>query len=138
MGFLKRLFKKKPQQKKQSAQQRERQPKEEVTLEDVERELEGIDSMEETEAEETFESEVERDQAAEAAAEASEDEPSEEASAQPTTYHIQKHDEGWQVLADGADEPEKIFKYQKEAIDYAKEKQYEYLVYKADGTLRKK
>ncbi len=56
--------------------------------------------------------------------------------AKKTVYHVKKHDEGWQVIKENADKAYRVFKYQKEAIDFAKAEDLEYVVFKADGTPR--
>lgn len=57
--------------------------------------------------------------------------------------HITRHkDGGWQVKKEGAQRALKLFKTQKEAIEYAKliekEKGTGYIIHKADGSTRKK
>jgi len=57
--------------------------------------------------------------------------------------HITKHKNGgWQVKKEGAQRALKLFKTQKEAIDYAKviekEKGTGYIIHKVSGTTRKK
>jgi uncharacterized protein YdaT len=57
--------------------------------------------------------------------------------------HITKHKSGgWQVKKEGAQRALKLFKTQKEAIDFAKtiesEKGTGYIIHKTDGSTRKK
>jgi len=59
------------------------------------------------------------------------------------SYHITKHPNGgWQLKKGKADRALKLFKTQKEAIDYAnqleKERGISYLIHKTDGSNRKK
>ncbi len=54
-----------------------------------------------------------------------------------TQYHIKKHSKGWQLIEGSNTKATKVFDTQKEAIDYAKEKDLNYLLYRADGKLRK-
>ncbi|TVP94482.1 MAG: DUF2188 domain-containing protein [Acholeplasmatales bacterium] len=51
-------------------------------------------------------------------------------------YHIKKHDKGWQIIAEDAERAYRVFTTQKEAIDFAKENELDYLLYRVDGTLR--
>jgi len=115
MGFWKRLFGKKqkeePEKQPEAPQEKEMQ---EVRLEDVEKEL---DELEETKAEPVKEEKTK--------------EPKEE------TYHIKKHPDGWQVIKEGAEKAYRVFPYQKDAIEFADQEGLEYLVYRADGSLRK-
>ena len=51
-------------------------------------------------------------------------------------YQIKKHKDGWQVVLAGATRATRVFKTQKEAIDFAKENDFDYQLFRADGTLR--
>ncbi len=52
-------------------------------------------------------------------------------------YDIKKHSKGWQVILPGAQRATRVLDTQQEAIDYCKENDYKYNVYKVDGTLKK-
>lgn len=52
-------------------------------------------------------------------------------------YDIKTHSKGWQVILPGAQRATRVLDTQKEAIDYCKENNYKYKVYKVDGTLKK-
>jgi len=52
-------------------------------------------------------------------------------------YDIKTHSKGWQVILPGAQRATRVLDTQKEAIEYCKENNYKYKVYKVDGTLQK-
>lgn len=53
-------------------------------------------------------------------------------------YEVRTHDKGgWQVILHGGERAIRRFKTAGEAIKYCKKNNYEYRVYKKDGTLRK-
>ncbi len=110
MEFLKKLFGRK--KKAQKAQPAPEKPKEkeprDVSLEEVEKDLDDVKEVE---------------------AQATEEKP---------VYHIKKHSDGWQIIKENATKAYRVFNYQKEAIEFADKENLEYLVYKADGTLREK
>ena len=120
MGLLEKLFgkKKKPVEVTPEEEiQQEEAIKEEVlkeearniTLEEVEKDLEELEKVEPVKKEE-----------------------------QPTVkvYHIKPHEKGWQIIADGATKATRVFQYQKEAVQYAKDENLDYILYRADGTVR--
>ena len=148
MGIFSKLFgrKKKETPKAQENPQKEEKKTEsadEVTLQEVNESLDEVNSISKDEpAKKPIQSSPQEDEAT--MSEPSEEpEPEPEAEAVPDKkddsplYHIKKHPEGWQVIKENADKAYRVFSYQKEAIDFAKQESLEYQVYKADGTLRK-
>ena len=130
MSFLSKLFGKKKQAEPVASVEKEKTDeakkiealKEEarhITLEDVEKELDTIDA----------------EKAVDEAPAHEEEKPVAKAEGK-SVYHIKKHAKGWQVIAEGADRAYRVFETQKEAIDFAKENDMEYLLYRVDGTLR--
>ncbi len=159
MGLLARIFgkKKKPEDKRVEKLDAEaatsskinEQESNEISLEEVEKELEEMsvaqplhrpkplptDSKEATtinKEEVTTRARKEPEEVEKAKAD-----DAETAHVADKKYHIKKHKEGWQIIADDADRATRVFPTQKEAIDYAKENDMEYLLYRADGKLRK-
>jgi hypothetical protein len=52
-------------------------------------------------------------------------------------YEVRVHpDSGWQVIKQGNEKATKRTRTQSEAIEYCKDNEYDYIVYKKDGTLR--
>ncbi len=135
MGIFRRLFGKKKKETP-SENQRPRSSKE-VSLEDVERELDDVERVDKTQPKkESIESKVEKSEPK--AEPKAEQKTQEEPAGEEAVYHIKKHDDGWQLIKEGSQKPYRVFTYQKEAIDFAKEQSLDYQVYKADGTPRKK
>ena len=142
MGIFSKLFgrKKKDTKKVSNEPQREEQKTEsadEVTLQEVNESLDEVNTISKDEpAKQSVTPSPEKDEAVKA-------EPSEPPKPEPKetdespVYHIKKHPDGWQVIKENADKAYRVFDYQKEAIDFAKNENLEYQVYKADGTLRK-
>ncbi len=108
MGFFKKLFGRKKQPQQAQVEPEKTKAPRDVSLEDVEKELDNVKEVEK------------------------------KASEEKTVYHIKKHPEGWQILKENATKAYRVFNYQKEAIEFAEKENLEYLVYKADGTLREK
>ncbi len=148
MEFLKKLFGKKKHEEKReahvtaekaTADKIKEEDARDITLEEVEKELNDIsvahanDKPGSSRPEERAETQA----IAERTEKETELKEAQAKEAQGTVYHIKKHDDGWQIIADGADRALRVFGTQKEAIDHAKEKELEYLLYRADGTLRK-
>ena len=52
-------------------------------------------------------------------------------------YDVKKHPKGWQVILPGAQRATRVLNTQQEAIDYCRENDYKFQVYKMDGTLKK-
>ncbi len=154
MGFLKKLFGKKQKSEETPTEQvkAEETSKEElkqdarnITLEDVEKEVKELDQYQ---TEETKEQKVPKKDVAPVYDEgeaknvgdiedAEVEKTETEKEAEPKQYHIKKHDKGWQIIAGDAKKAYRVFDTQKEAIDYAKENELDYLLYRVDGTLRK-
>ncbi len=148
MGFWKKLFGKKQKQEETPTEQvmTEETTKEElkqeardITLEDVEKEVKELDQYQTEETKE--QKEPKKDVApvndeGEAEAVGNVEVATVEAEEEKKVYHIKKHDKGWQIIADGAEKAYRVFGTQKEAIDFAKENELEYLLYRVDGTLR--
>ena len=151
MGFLKKLFGKKQKSEETPTEQvkAEETSKEElkqdarnITLEDVEKEVKELDQYqtEETKEKKTPHKDVQDvsdDIEAEPVGNVETAEVKEEKSEEAKQYHIKKHDKGWQIIAGDAKKAYRVFDTQKEAIDYAKENELDYLLYRVDGTLRK-
>ncbi len=115
-----------------------------ITLDDVEKELKEMSVAHD--AEQTppqpaprtdLEAEPEVDERIEKEIEVKEKKDAAKAQKEDTKYAIKKHDKGWQIIADGADRAHRVFPTQKEAIDFAKDNNLTYDLYRADGTLRK-
>lgn len=150
MGILKKLFGKKKEEVKTEQPQPKEKPQAEnkdVSLQDVNDELKNLKSIEEDKEikkqEVPSKTETETLETKKPKAEPkpkAEEKPKAEAKAEPKerkdVYHVKKHDEGWQLIKEGAQKAYRVFKYQKEAIDFAKEENLEYIVFKADGTKR--
>ncbi len=144
MGILKKLFGKKKKEEKVEKPQGQAQPEAEskdVSLQDVNEELKNLKTIEDDKDIEkqevpsktdTEEVETKKPQS-EAKPKAV---PKKETASDKPVYHIKKHKDGWQVMKAGADKAYRVFKYQKEAIDFAKEEDLEHIVYKSDGTPR--
>jgi hypothetical protein len=63
--------------------------------------------------------------------------PKEDVKVEKLVYEVKAHpDSGWQVIKQGNEKATKRTRTQSEAIEYCKENDYEYIVYKKDGTLR--
>jgi len=155
MGIFSRIFGKKKKQeeepkKHESLQQQEEQKTEvlkkearNVTLEEVEKELDELDQIQEDHPEanehtpskidEVKTPKVEQNEPVKATTEETEEAPPK---TKKKVYHIKPHPDGWQVLGEGNEKPTRVFDYQKDAIAYAKDESLEYLLYKQDGTLR--
>ena len=145
MGFWKKLFGKKQKQEETPTEQvkTEETSKEElkqeardITLEDVEKEVKELDRQEKAEDETPQKDVAPVYDEGEAKAVGDVEVAKVEAEEDKKVYHIKKHDKGWQILADGAEKAYRVFDTQKEAIDFAKENDLEYLLYRVDGTLR--
>ncbi len=121
MGLFEKLFgKKKPAAEPKHVEQVE-QPEEitkteilkedarNITLEEVEKDLETLEKVEPA---------------------------VQPASASEKVYHIKPHDKGWQLITEDAVKATRVFQYQKEAIQYAKDEGLTYVLYRADGTVR--
>ncbi len=151
MGFLSKLFGKKKKkeavreeklnEEKATTNKIDEQEAENITLEDVEKELKEMSVAHD--AEQTppqpaprteLEEEPEVDERIDKEIEAKEED---DQAASATKYAIKKHPKGWQIIAEDAERAYRVFDTQKEAIDYAKENDIEYDLYRADGTLRK-
>lgn len=65
------------------------------------------------------------------------EDPKKESDEDEPVYDIKKHSKGWQVILPGAQRATRVLDTQQEAIDYCKENDYKYNVYKVDGTLKK-
>lgn len=65
------------------------------------------------------------------------EEPKKESDEEEPVYDIKKHSKGWQVILPGAQRATRVLDTQQEAVDYCKENDYKYNVYKVDGTLKK-
>lgn len=52
-------------------------------------------------------------------------------------YDIKTHPKGWQVILPGAQRATRVLDTQQEAIDYCRQNNYKFQVYKMDGTLKK-
>jgi hypothetical protein len=158
MGLLARIFgkKKKPEDKRVEKLDAEaaksskinEEDSREISLEEVERELEEMSIAQPLQkpkpvpADSTGATSVNNEEATararkepEAAEQPKDD--AEKAHVAGKQYHIKKHKDGWQIIADDADRATRVFPTQKEAIDYAKENDMDYLLYRADGKLRK-
>lgn len=146
MGILKRLFGKKKKEKQTEQPQTQAQPQAEskdVSLQDVNDELKNLKSIEEDKDIEKQEVPSKTDTEELETKKPKEEAPAPKATAKKETtkankptYHVKKHEEGWQVIKEGSEKAYRVFKYQKEAIDFAKEEDLEYIVYKSDGTPR--
>lgn len=145
MGILKRLFgKKKKQESVEQPQAKSQEDARDVSLEDVEKGLEDVETVKEdksveketpktkTEAEAVPSSEREGAKQAQASSPQKESE-----SGENKHYHIKKHSKGWQLIEEGAAKAHRVFQYQKEAVDFAKEEGLDYTVFRADGKPRK-
>lgn len=174
MGFWSKLFgKKKKQEEKPEDQVLARKAENEeqiedsrpITLDEVQDDIRTVDTMEPSrmatekpkrqkiyaaeetpnEVKESFEENVEDDEASEATLTPLKEEEvkvekepaASSANEDVKHYDIKKHAKGWQIIAPDAERAYRVFDTQKEAIDFAKENELEVTVYKADGTPRK-
>ncbi len=121
MGLLEKLFGKKKKAAEPEDVDLVQQPEEvtkteilkeearNITLEEVEKDLEKLEKVEPA---------------------------SQPTSAPEKVYHIKPHDKGWQLITEDAVKATRVFQYQKEAIQYAKDEGLTYVLYRADGTVR--
>jgi len=86
---------------------------------------------------EDFESPVVEEEKKEKPQDEPKEEPKEEPKDDEPVYDIKTHSKGWQVILPGAQRATRVLDTQKEAIEYCKENNYKYNVYKVDGTLKK-
>lgn len=153
MGILKRLFgKKKKVEKEEPAEPKKEQVQDtsrDVSLNEVKDELNNLETVEKDSdiENQTVESKTEKASVNEETKEAPHSKqdqskpktpPKQTESKDESTqeYHIKKHSEGWQIWPVGGKKALRVFSYQKEAIDYAKEQNLTYKVFKADGSPR--
>jgi len=149
MGIFSRIFGKKKKheeepKKEESLQQQEEQKAEvlkkearNVTLEEVEKDLDDLDKIEEEQPSKVEDTPSKVDEVpSPKTPEEKKESKDAKGSENKKVYHIKPHPEGWQVLGEGNERPTRVFEYQKDAIAYAKEENLEYLLYKADGTIR--
>ncbi len=147
MGILKKLFgKKKKEVSEEPKEAKATVENKDVSLEDVNKELKDLETIEEdkkiekeavpskTAQEKVKTTAPPKEEKPKPAAEKKA--PAKKAETDKDVYHIKKHAEGWQVIKDGADKAYRVFQYQKEAIDFAKDENLEHIVFKADGTPR--
>ena len=146
MGILSKLFgrKQKKEEQKPAGDKvaKQSEPTDEVSLEDVNESLEEVNTIRKDEPKQAPTESPSKETPKQAVSEKpqpSEDKPEEtpEAEEAKAVYDIKKHPEGWQIIKEGAEKAYRVFEYQKEAIDFAKQEALEYKVFKADGTPRK-
>jgi|AntRauTorcE11898_2_1112593.scaffolds.fasta_scaffold00159_20 hypothetical protein len=141
MGIFSKLFgrKNKETSKKENEPTTEEinpETSDEVTLEEVNKSLDEVNTIAKGEpAEKAVTQKTDFDSEPKKVEEPST--PQNESVEDKPLYHIKKHSEGWQVIKEGKETAYRVFPYQKEALDFAKQEALDYQVYKADGTLRK-
>ncbi len=153
MGILKRLFgKKKKVEKEDTSEPKKEQVQDtsrDVSLDEVKDELNSLETVEKDSdiENQTVESKTEKESVGDEDKESTTTKtdqskpktpPKQTESKDDSTqeYHIKKHSEGWQIWPVGGKKALRVFSYQKEAIDYAKEQNLNFKVFKADGSPR--
>ena len=134
MGFLKRLFGKKEKNEVEVKEEIKELPVEEP-VEETPTEEPKADLEEEgvAVAEEPVEAEPEVELEEELAPESNEENPDED----KPIYEIKVHkDGGWQVVKKGATRAKRRLETQAKAMEYCRENNLKYEVYKMDGTLK--
>lgn len=134
MGLFKRLFQKKSDEKVESQSaivetetddiEELKEDARNLTLEDVEKEIDKVTAKDALTTAQKKESKEKKEPEVETT------------DKNALRYHIKKHEKGWQIVAEGAERAYRVFNTQKEAIDFAKENDLDYLLYRVDGTLR--
>ncbi len=138
MGILRKLFGSKKKQSEKEQPKQASKPTDEsrdVSLEEVNKELKDLEVIEEDKDIEKEEVQTKTEKAQVKTPPQKESAPQKE-EASGKTYHIKKHPKGWQVIEEDAEKAYRVFDYQKQAIDFAKEENLDYKVFKSDGTPR--
>lgn len=142
MGFLRRLFGKKAKNEVEVKEEIKEMPVEEPVAEPVEEApieepKQDLEEEVEPEAEEPVEEEPKEEPTPEPVPEPKPEPEDEDPDDERPIYEVKLHkDGGWQVIKKGAERAKRRLETQAKAMEYCRENNLKYEVYKMDGTLK--